>query len=409
MDALDLKPISDFSAELHLLSVGAKFSEVAEFITEQVAKISNANRTALIALREGELVIEGGFPANQHGVGTRLTSETGSKFLLNVMRDESKVLIVNPARDLRTQYLKGLAEHYKISSILFIPLYTRNESLGVLTFDFVGDNRNFSKEYFIKLRYVAKQVVAAMLARKHRERQEAEIKRLERLAIIGENAAHFAHAVRNRTTYIGGFAKRIVKGTAKCESCAVKEYAVIISEEVPILEKTVSEVLSFTRSVSVKPEKLDLNQFLREKISEFSKSDFFRNVHFVINLDKRLDKAGVFFDRQRLLICLTDLLKNAVEAHADAIWISTRVKHKESAAILSVSNRGERVENNMKDRLFAPFMTTKCDGTGLGLASVKAIAEAHGGRVTVEAKEFGRDKIYRTEFKIYLPFGRGPQ
>lgn len=411
MDIIELKPVNDFAASL-ISFFYKNFRDVANFISESVAKMMGVDRVSLIRSYDNGLILEGGFPVNGHGIGMKLEDEQGTPFLRKITENGTRIFILHPKEDMRVFYLRALIERFNIAGILFIPLYFGEENLGILAMDYVEGNqtlskiknsKEFSNEYFLKLRFIANHIVQAIIANEKYKKREEEIRRMERLAILGINAASFAHTTRNDLTAVGGFAKRILKHTEKCPDCKAGEYAGIVETTVLHLEKKVTEVLAFSRPATLHPEFCNLNEFLQNKITEFS---HIFSAEFLKCFDKRLSRIHLAFDKQKLSDCLTDLVRNAIEAEAKKILIKTKLLPKSNAVSLSILNSGEKLECN-NEELFAPFMTTKRNGTGLGLANVKAIVEAHGGNITANPTEIGGQ--YVTEFKITLPIGRRPQ
>ena len=90
-------------------------------------------------------------------------------------------------------------------------------------------------------------------------------------------------------------------------------------------------------------------------------------------------------------------LRNAVEASAKRVFIRNTLNPKQGKIELSFANDGKIIDENIRGEIFEPFMTTKTDGTGLGLANVRAIIEAHNGEICIG----NSGKV--TEFKIFLP------
>jgi signal transduction histidine kinase len=122
-------------------------------------------------------------------------------------------------------------------------------------------------------------------------------------------------------------------------------------------------------------------------------------------------RQGLFgvVDGDELLLrqAVGNLIRNALEACARAgvvphITIEGGVDHSQGVARLTVSDNGPGIDPSVRDRLFRPFVTTKPDGTGLGLALVLKIIVTHNGRVTA-ASVAGRGAV----LQITLPLPRG--
>jgi signal transduction histidine kinase len=113
-------------------------------------------------------------------------------------------------------------------------------------------------------------------------------------------------------------------------------------------------------------------------------------------LDKQLNRLNMTFDRNMMSVCLQDLIRNAIEASATRILIKTKLKPKQKEVVISIINDGKRISPDIMKELFSPFVTTKMNGSGLGLANVQSIINSHEGDISVTS-----DKI--TEFKITLP------
>lgn len=114
-------------------------------------------------------------------------------------------------------------------------------------------------------------------------------------------------------------------------------------------------------------------------------------------------------DASALRRVILNLLRNACQAGASRLVIKTRVEHGNallqpvpaSVIRLDVIDDGQGVPEALHSLLFLPLVTSRRDGTGLGLALSQQIASAHGGLLTFEALERG------SCFSLYLPFGGG--
>jgi two-component system sensor histidine kinase HydH len=113
-------------------------------------------------------------------------------------------------------------------------------------------------------------------------------------------------------------------------------------------------------------------------------------------VDLRLPRgdAEVFADPDDLGRALGNLLRNATEAVGTGGVVAVRMRPgRDGAAVIWVEDDGPGVPEEMVDRAFEPFATTKPSGTGLGLAIVHQIVEAHGGRTRLAKSRLGGARV----------------
>jgi signal transduction histidine kinase len=98
------------------------------------------------------------------------------------------------------------------------------------------------------------------------------------------------------------------------------------------------------------------------------------------------DPFYIYADRDQLLRCFNNLLKNAIEATPEdrAGMIEINYTISEGAILLTLKDNGNGIPENMREKIFEPNFTTKSSGTGLGLAFVKNSIENAGGKVWFE-------------------------
>ena len=374
------------------------YRETLQIIVEKALALSGANRTCVILRnKKGDLVIKAGCPRMAHGIDQSVAPGKGKNFLESVMSGGSVVIVDNPKRDQRTAYMRELAETHDISLVMFLPLYYREESLGVLVFDFVGANKRVAKQIYRKIVLFSNLASVAIGSEYERRRHASQVATMERLYGLGENTARIAHMFRNALLKIGGWSNLLLKERfTHCPDpeALKKEAARIIAFEIGELESLVNNVMDFASPKKLDIERIRINEFLRNEAKSFT----LQSVGFEFDLDRRLEAVSVGIDRKLISAVVSDLVRNAIEASASRIRIKTRFKFGDGVRSIriKVSNNGQRIESDMLESIFSPFVTTKTKGTGLGLANVRSIIVAHGGEITVESDD------HLTAFTIVL-------
>jgi signal transduction histidine kinase len=401
-----LSEIKDFveTAELFLASQG-DYQETLNIIAESALKVSGADRVCLIMKnKKEELVIEVGLPQYDHGICKKITPETGETLLRQVMSGESIVLVTNPCEDRRVAYMRELVMTYGISSILFLPLFFGGESIGILVFDWVGGGK-FSKEILEKIKLFGRLASRAIGMEQKRQKDREKILQDEKLRSLGEHSSQVAHIIRNSLTIIGGFSGRLLNrlteskfGESKIDSELIKTLwgtAKIIDDESKKLERIVNDILTFTSLRNPVLELHNINEFLKEELLRIDSN----GLKLRLKLSKQLNGVNTAFDRDMMSICIQDLIRNAGEASASRILIKTKLKAKQREVMISATNDGKRINPYLLKDIFSPFVTTKTDGTGIGLAIIQSIVKKHGGNIYVSSDD-------KTEFTITLPLAK---
>jgi signal transduction histidine kinase len=211
--------------------------------------------------------------------------------------------------------------------------------------------------------------------------REAELRRKERLSTLGEAAMVIAHEVRNPLGIIKT-SSDLVRSRAKL---APKEEQLLdyVTEEVHRIDNLLTEVLDFAhpkeprRSLFPPREIVDrIHGFLAPEAAR-------RNVSLTI--DDTSQDAKVSADRDQIYEAVLNLVINALDAMPHGGHVKVRLAADARNVSIDVADDGPGVKPELRSRIFNPFFTTKAKGTGLGLAKVATVVEAHRG--TVECLE----------------------
>jgi PAS domain S-box-containing protein len=220
--------------------------------------------------------------------------------------------------------------------------------------------------------------------------QRQQLAHLGRAAVLGELSGAFAHELAQPLTSILGNAEAALQllppGTPGL--CEIQDILRdIIKDDVRAAE-VIQRLRSMLARGEIQPRPVDLNQVVREVLA-LARSDLItRNVSVITQLDPQA--ALVLADPVQLQQVLLNLIVNACEAMAGAppserqLTISTSPLEEGRAIQCSVADRGCGIRPGDAERIFQPFVTTKRQGLGLGLAICRSIVEAHGGRLWAE-------------------------
>ena len=209
------------------------------------------------------------------------------------------------------------------------------------------------------------------------EAKNRELARKNRLADLGQMAAHIAHEVRNSLVpmklYLSLLRRRI---SGDDGSVDVLEK---IATGLTALEATVGDLLHFSSQRDARLARLTLQRLLEEVVESLAPQLAAQGIR--THIDCPAD-CLVTADGDMLRRAVLNLVLNALDAQPAGGEIVLTACRTAAGLEVEVADGGPGVPEPLLERLFEPFFTTKSGGTGLGLAIVERIAAAHGGHVT---------------------------
>ena len=222
-------------------------------------------------------------------------------------------------------------------------------------------------------------------------RIDAELTRLDRLNVVGEMAASIAHEIRNPMTTVRGFLQLLNR---KPELSPYKHYMDLMIEEIDRANGIISTYLSLSRTgVSTRPAKLGAIVSSFQPVLEAEALLQEGRVECQLN-----DTAFVSVNESEIKQMLANLVRNALEASPPYAPVKVRTYDDENdQVVLTVSDEGKGIPEELLNRLGTPFLTTKQEGTGLGLAVCYRIAERHNAELKIETSPHG------STFSIHFP------
>jgi signal transduction histidine kinase len=210
------------------------------------------------------------------------------------------------------------------------------------------------------------------------EAKNRELARQNRLADLGQMAAHVAHEVRNSLVpmklYLSLLRRRISEDTGSVEVLDK------VSAGFTALEATVSDLLHFSSDREPESRPFDISAMLSEVCQSLAPQLEAQGISTDIDCAANL---AIRADRDMLRRAVLNLVLNALDAMPDGGQLVITVCRSSRGIEIEVADSGPGIDESLFDRVCEPFFTTKASGTGLGLAIVDRIASAHGGQVRI--------------------------
>jgi signal transduction histidine kinase len=237
------------------------------------------------------------------------------------------------------------------------------------------------------------------LAAEQLRQAEAEVRRSERLAALGQMAAGLAHELRNPMGTMKTSAEMLMKNVETSNELA-REMASFISSEVDRTNSLITRFLDFARPLALRKATADVGEVLDRAVSQVESQR--PPIEVVIYKNYSPDIPPFAFDAELMERVFYNLILNAAQASTPGGTITVKTRRLESMVEAAVIDRGSGIEPKHLENIFNPFFTTKPTGVGLGLAIVSKIVDEHGGKIAVES-EPGSGSVFR----VYLPLREG--
>jgi two-component system, NtrC family, nitrogen regulation sensor histidine kinase GlnL len=241
----------------------------------------------------------------------------------------------------------------------------------------------------------------------YRKDLEEDLKRADRLAMMGSVAAGLAHEIRNPLGGIKGAAQMLRRSFDK--NSPLIEYVNIMIREVDRVNQLIEQLLDLSQPPELKLAPVNIHEVLEEVL--------LLEDHAVERINKRIIKRfdpslpPIRGDKGQLIQVFLNLIKNAFQAmvQAGTLTITTRVETdfhirdqgtgRSKFIWVDIEDQGSGIKEEDLPRIFSPYFTTKNNGAGLGLALCYRIIKEHGGLIRVESTE-GAGTTFRVSLVV---------
>jgi signal transduction histidine kinase len=222
--------------------------------------------------------------------------------------------------------------------------------------------------------------------RENRKLQE-RLNEAEKMSLLGRFAGTVAHEVRNSLNFMNLSIDQIRAKSAGDDERARRNLN-NVKEEISRLNRLVNDFLTAGRQAPPQLGPCDLRATLEEAVGLAEKQAQVQHVTIDVQLPEKLDSMQC--DAGQLKTCFLNILTNAVQAMPDGgqVRVTGTTARNGGAPYLQLrfADTGPGVPAEDRERIFAPYFSTKATGFGLGLAITRKIVEDHGGRIYVAAR-----------------------
>ena len=219
-------------------------------------------------------------------------------------------------------------------------------------------------------------------------RLEREIRIRDRMAAVGRLAAGIAHEIRNPLSSIAGSAKMLNESTALDDD--ERKLMDVIKRESERLNAIVTDFLTYSREKEYQFEQVDVVSLIEDTLTllqnraELANPDGGASKIEIVR-EFREPALSALVDANRMKQVFWNICDNAVRAMISGGTLTVSVRTAGENAEIRFSDTGVGIPPQQLDKIFEPFQSGFLGGTGLGLALVYQIVQAHGGKITVQS------------------------
>jgi len=240
-----------------------------------------------------------------------------------------------------------------------------------------------------------------------------QLRHADRLRTVGQLASGVAHELGTPLNVVTGRASLITSGRLTPDE--VVESAQVIKTQADRMAGIIRQLLDFSRSGKSRRTRVDLLMIVRQTVQILEPLSHKHGVELVVKGSP--ESAMSCVDPGQIQQVLTNLVVNGIQATPEGGRVTIRLSCEPNLSrsdeqpglidydCLTVTDTGHGISEEIRNRLFEPFVTTKDvgEGTGLGLSIAYGIVRDHGGWIDVES-----EPGHGSQFKVYLPKGEQP-
>jgi len=225
------------------------------------------------------------------------------------------------------------------------------------------------------------------------QRINGELLRLDRLNLVGEMAASIAHEIRNPLTTVRGYLQWYLH---KGKYAELRMQFTTMIEELDRANGIITEYLSLAKNKSIELKLGNINSVL-DALFPMLQAEAYNSGH-ALKIEKHT-LPDIYMDGNELRQLVLNMIRNGFDAMPPSGMLTIKSYVERDKVILAVHDTGKGIPPSMMNTLGTPFLTTKDNGTGLGLAMCYQIAARHGAKIDVETSSAGTTFYVKFKFR----------
>ena len=218
---------------------------------------------------------------------------------------------------------------------------------------------------------------------------EIEMNRLDRLNVVGEMAASIGHEIRNPMTTVRGFLQLLRENEDYSRDY---DHFDLMIEELDRANSIITEFLSLAKNKIVELEKDNLNAVISKLLPLLHAKAMIRDQSVALELEKIPD---LLLDKKEIRQLILNLVNNGLESMSAGGVVVIKTFMDNDNVILAVQDQGGGIDQEMLEKIGTPFLTTKEQGSGLGLAVCYRITARHNARIEISTSPCGTTFLIR--------------
>jgi signal transduction histidine kinase len=227
------------------------------------------------------------------------------------------------------------------------------------------------------------------------EEIESELELSRRMAAIGRLTSGVGHEVKNPINAIVVHLELLKTKLGDASAPAVRHLEVI-DAEIHRLDRVVQMLVDFSRPVELQLREQDLRSVIGDVLTLSAEELSTRNVKLVSHMPLKPLVAN--FDADLLKQAVLNVIQNGAQAMPEGGRLEVTVEEDRKFAVIRIADEGPGIPEEIRERIFDLYFTTKAGGSGIGLAMTYRILQLHHGSVEVQSK------VDRgTEFRLQIP------